>query len=92
VGEPSDEWPAFVCVTTGVGQRGWIPSRILRQEGKIGPVRKGYDTTTLNPPIVDVLQVINENEEGGWLWCRDSRSRTGRFPENHLEISEPAPS
>lgn len=89
VGERSDEWPAFVFITTSHRQRGWIPSRILRREGTSGHVRKGYDTTTLDPRVGEELEVITEDVEGGWLWCRDARSRVGWFPKNHLDIGEP---
>jgi hypothetical protein len=84
VGERSEEWPAFVFVTAEGGEQGWVPARILRIEGTTGRVLLGYDTTTLNPEIGDELEAIEEDVEGGWLWCRDSQSRTGWFPKNHL--------
>jgi hypothetical protein len=85
VGQGSDEWPAFVFVTADGEQKGWVPARILRIEGTKGRVLLGYDTTSLDPEIGDELEAIEEDVEGGWLWCRDSRSRTGWFPKNHLE-------
>ncbi|MFZ0892561.1 MAG: SH3 domain-containing protein [Thermoplasmata archaeon] len=85
VGEQSDEWPAFVLVTMKDGAVGWIPSRILRIEGKTGDVMADYDTTSLDPLLGEELQVISEDREGGWLWCRDSQSQLGWFPQNHVE-------
>ena len=85
VGEQSDEWPAFVLVTTKEATVGWIPSRILRIQGKTGQVLTDYDTTSLDPIMGEELQVISEDREGGWLWCRDSQSRLGWFPQNHVE-------
>jgi hypothetical protein len=88
VGEQSDEWPAFVFVIKGARARGWIPSRILRIQGKTGLVIEGYDTTTLDPEVGEELAIIEEDLEGGWVWCRDSLSRVGWFPRNHLQVGE----
>jgi hypothetical protein len=86
VGEQSDEWPAFVLVTARDATVGWIPSRILRIRGTTAQVLADYDTTSLDPLIGDELEVISEDREGGWLWCRDSHSRLGWFPQNHVEV------
>ncbi len=86
VGDQSDEWPAFVLVTTKDASVGWIPSRILGINGRSGHVLAQYDTTSLDPTVGEELAVISEDVEGGWFWCRDSHSRLGWFPKNHVEI------
>ncbi|MGA8303833.1 MAG: SH3 domain-containing protein [Thermoplasmata archaeon] len=86
VGETSDEWPAFVLVTTKDVKAGWIPSRILRIEGRSGRVLVEYDTTSLDPAVGEELSVISEDVEGGWFWCRDSQGRLGWFPKSHVEM------
>jgi hypothetical protein len=88
VGERSDEWPAFVLVTTTDAKVGWIPSRLLRIYGRAGEVLADYDTTTLDPVVGEELSVISEDVEGGWLWCEDSQSRLGWFPRSHVEVTE----
>jgi hypothetical protein len=88
VGERSDEWPTFVLITTKDARVGWIPSRILRINGRTGIVLADYDTTSLDPTVGEKLVVISEDVEGGWLWCRDSQSRLGWFPKNHVETGE----
>jgi hypothetical protein len=89
VGETSDEWPAFVLVTTQDAKVGWIPSRMLRMDGRAGRVLAEYDTTSLDPVLGEELTVISEDVEGGWFWCRDSHARLGWFPKSHVEIVDP---
>jgi hypothetical protein len=91
VGERSDEWPAFVMAATADGRRGWVPARILRVDGSMGHARKGFDTTSLDPEVGEELEVVTEDVEGGWLWCRDSHARAGWFPKSHLEVSDGTP-
>jgi hypothetical protein len=85
VGEQSDEWPAFILITTNEAKRGWIPARLLQISSTTGRVLGEYDTTSLDPAIGDELAVISEDLEGGWLWCRDSQSHLGWFPRSHVE-------
>jgi uncharacterized protein YgiM (DUF1202 family) len=80
----SDERPAFVLVTGGKGQKGWVPERYLRRRGKKSIATRGYDTTTLDPPKGEVLTVIEEDLESGWVWCRDQSGSVGWFPIDHL--------
>jgi hypothetical protein len=88
VGERSDEWPAFVLVTTEDAKVGWVPSRMLRISGSAGRVLVEYDTTSLDPVLGEELSVLSEDVEAGWLWCADSQSRHGWFPKNHVETVE----
>lgn len=77
--EKSDRWPAFVLVINGKGGRGWVPARYLKPDGERAVATRGYDTTTLNPSEGDLLTVLDEDAESGWLWCRDKDGALGWF-------------
>lgn len=85
--EKSNSWPAFVLVLNKNGGRGWVPKRFLKYEigGKKASVIKGYDTTTLNPSKGETLTVLEEDREGGWVWCRSKDGKEGWFAIDHLE-------
>ncbi len=83
--ESSERWPAFVLVVNRAGGRGWVPERHLRQEGKAAVAIRAYDTTTLNPSRGDVLTVLEEDQESGWLWCRDPTGREGWFAVDSVD-------
>ena len=84
----SEEWPAFVLVTNKKGDRGWVPERYLRRRGKTAIATTGYDTTTLDPSEGEVLTVIEEDKESGWMWCRDNTGNLGWFAIDHLAQSD----
>jgi len=77
--EESERWPAFVLVVNERGDRGWVPERYLKRQGKKALAIRRYDTTTLDPSKDDFLTVLEEDRESGWLWCRDSRGKEGWF-------------
>ncbi len=77
--ETSARWPAFVLVANRAGGRGWVPNRYLQREGKEAIATQAYDTTTLNPSRGEILTVLEEDRESGWLWCRDANEREGWF-------------
>jgi uncharacterized protein YgiM (DUF1202 family) len=83
--DTSAEWPAFVLVTDKRGGRGWVPERYLRREGKRAVATRRYDTTTLDPSEGEMLTVIEEDLESGWVWCRDAKGKTGWFAMDHLK-------
>jgi hypothetical protein len=80
----SATWPAFVLVMKGDGERGWVPERYLRRNGRDAVAARRYDTTTLNPARDEILTVIESDVESGWLWCRDERGHVGWFAINRL--------
>lgn len=80
----SATWPAFVLVMKGDGERGWVPERYLRRSGREAVALLRYDTTTLDPGRDEILTVIEPDDEGGWLWCRDASGKIGWFPINRL--------
>lgn len=83
--DQSGAWPAFVLVVNEKGERGWVPRRHLRLQGEKAVAVRPYDTATLNPPVGEVLTVIEEDVESGWFWCRDRGGSLGWFAIDHLE-------
>ena len=45
-----------------------------------GIVRTAYDTTELPAQPGDVLDVLEEDVQSGWLWCRNREGREGWVP------------
>lgn len=80
----SKEWPEFVLVLNGKGERGWVPARYLKHQEKGALAIKRYDTTTLNPLEGEMLEIVEEDLTSGWLWCRDRNGRLGWFAMDHL--------
>ncbi|WP_198939474.1 MULTISPECIES: SH3 domain-containing protein [Pseudofrankia] len=80
VGGRDTDWPAFVFVTTARGS-GWVPGRHLSGTAA-GPatVVTPYDTTELPTEVGQALDVLAEDPESGWLWCRDTSGREGWVP------------
>jgi len=80
VGGLDDEWPAFRwCEAGGVG--GWVPDRHLRALGDgRAVVERAYDTTELAADPGDDLEVVERDDESGWLRCRDARGAEGWIP------------
>ena len=79
VGKRDDDWPEFVFVTTESGS-GWVPARHLGIEGDRGVVRTPYDTTELPTEVGDVLEVVVEDQQSGWVWCQDPNGDEGWVP------------
>jgi uncharacterized protein YgiM (DUF1202 family) len=77
--EMSERWPAFVLVVNERGNRGWVPLRYLKREGKKAVATRRYDTTTLDPVKGETLTVLEEDTESGWLWCQDPTGKKGWF-------------
>ncbi len=65
--EKSEQWPTFVLVVNERGGRGWVRERYLKRKGKKAVALKEYDTTTLSPSAGEVLIVLEEDNESGWL-------------------------
>lgn len=89
VGERDGDWPEFVYVTTADGGgSGWVPGRFLSETAGRAVVRTAYDTTELPTVAGDVLEVLGEDRQSGWLWCRAAAGREGWVPVSTLD--EPA--
>lgn len=83
VGDRDTEWPAFVFVTTDTGS-GWVPSRHLHIDGSTALVRVGYDTTELPATVGEELEIVLDDPESGWAWCRAGDGREGWVPHRAL--------
>lgn len=79
VGDRDQEWPEFVFVTTGEGA-GWVPARHLSQSSGHAVVIDAYDTTELPTVVGEHLEVVREDNESGWLWCRSAAGQQGWVP------------
>ncbi len=83
VGERDTEWPAFVFVTHPNGS-GWVPGRFLETSGTVGTVVTGYDTTELSLRSGEIVEVVRDDLESGWSWCRTDNGREGWIPHRVL--------
>lgn len=83
VGARDTEWPAFVFVTTEHGT-GWVPARHLDIDGSAGTVRVGYDTTELPASSGEIVDLVADDPESGWSWCRNADGREGWVPRRVL--------
>jgi hypothetical protein len=90
IGKRDPDWPAFVFVTTPTGS-GWVPSRHLSADAGEAEVLTGYDTTELPTAVGQVLEVVERDDESGWLWCRAEGVREGWVPVRTLEPIAPEP-
>lgn len=73
------DWPEFVFVHAAGGS-GWVPARHLSATGGPATVTTPYGTAELPTDKGDVLEVLEEDAESGWLWCRGARGREGWVP------------
>ena len=85
VGDRDTEWPAFVFVTASHGT-GWVPARHLDVDGSVGVVCAGYDTTELPAVTGDTVDVVEDDPESGWSWCRNADGREGWIPHRVLTV------
>lgn len=83
VGDREAEWPAFVFVTARWGA-GWIPARHIDIDGASGTVRVAYDTTELSTSRGEMVDVIRDDPDSGWSWCRNADGGEGWVPHRAL--------
>jgi SH3 domain len=86
VGGRDADWPAFVFVTTAQGS-GWVPSRYLSTDVGRAVVETPYNTTELATRSGEILEVIDRDDESGWLWCRSTDGREGWVPSRSVEAA-----
>jgi uncharacterized protein YgiM (DUF1202 family) len=84
------EWPAFVFVAAARGS-GWVPSRHLSADEGTAVVETPYDTTELATTGGEILEVVDRDDESGWLWCRSGDGREGWVPSRSVESPRPGP-
>ena len=85
VGDRDTEWPEFVFVTAADGT-GWVPARHLSGSSGSAVVRTDYDTTELATELGETLQVLAEDQQSGWAWCRSGAGREGWVPLKSVDV------
>lgn len=85
--ERESKWPGWVWAISQNGTAGWIPARILKQEGAIGRIIEHYNATELTVRVGTELTF--SREESGWLWCTTPKGNSGWVPLENVEIFEP---
>jgi len=83
VGRRSPDWPAFVFVTSALGE-GWVPSRHLTAEEGMATVVAQYDTTELSVAAGETVEVLKRDDASGWWWCRGEAGDEGWVPRSVL--------
>lgn len=71
-------------VTASVGT-GWVPARHLSAAFGTAVVRTAYDTTELPTRVGEDLDILAEDLQSGWLWCRSGDGRQGWVPIKTVE-------
>jgi variant SH3 domain-containing protein len=56
----------------------------LRPRGAV--VRTAYDTTELPAEVGDTLDVVVEDLQSGWVWCRSRHGDEGWVPVRALDL------
>ena len=86
VGRRDTDWPAFVFITAAGGS-GWVPSRYLSADTGPAVVETPYNTTELATSSGEILEVVDRDDESGWLWCRSTDGREGWLPNRTVEAT-----
>jgi hypothetical protein len=87
-GERDTQWPAFVFVTAASGE-GWVPSRHLSSDVGTVEVITAYDTTELELPAGEEVEIVSRDDESGWWWCRRRDGAEGWVPASVLTPIDP---
>jgi hypothetical protein len=85
VGTRDTEWPAFVFVTAERGS-GWVPARHIDTTSSPPTMRATYDTQELPASEGETVQLVLDDPESGWAWCRDADGREGWLPHRALTL------
>lgn len=83
IGERDTEWTAFIFVT-GPRGAGWVPARHIDIHGATGTVLTAYNTTELPASDGETVEVLSDDRESGWAWCRNLSGREGWIPHRVL--------
>jgi hypothetical protein len=78
-------WPAFVFVIADNGE-GWVPSRHLDAGSGPATVIAPYDTTELATTAGQVLTVVTQDVQSGWIWVRAADGQEGWVPDETVEL------
>lgn len=85
----TDIWennPAWVWVwcTDQREKSGWVPKKIIQMEadGQTGTTHIAYHARELTVTAGQELTI--EQEESGWVWCRNQQGKCGWVPISHM--------
>jgi hypothetical protein len=87
VGRRDTDWPAFVFVTAEAGS-GWVPARHLSSDNGEAVVTEPYNTQELATFEGQIVEVVERDDESGWLWCRSGDGSEGWVPCAKLDEVE----
>jgi len=62
-----------------------MPARYLSRPSDSATVLQAYETTELGTEVGDVLDVVEVDRPGGWLWCRSATAEEGWVPSNTVD-------
>ena len=57
-----------------------MPARHIAIDGSVGTVITAYDTTELPATSGETGEVLVDDSESGWSWCRNADGREGWIP------------
>ncbi|MBF4696077.1 SH3 domain-containing protein [Fusibacter ferrireducens] len=85
--EESDEdgdWAGWIFCK-GNSLEGWVPTQIIKKEGKIGKVLENYDATEFDLTIGEII--ISDKELNGWIYGikKNSDGLKAWAPLNHIQ-------
>jgi len=83
IGEVDEDNGAWAWCTGPSGKGGWMPRAYFEGDGENGTALRDYDATELSVEAGEELTVLEE--EGGWVWARDSGGRFGWVPLECVE-------
>jgi len=86
LGKRDTEWPAFVFVTARDGS-GWVPFRHVDTTSSPPRMRTAYDTQEIPASEGEVVHLLRDDPESGWVWCRKTDGREGWLPHRALELN-----
>lgn len=88
--ETWEDNPAWLWVwcTNRRGKSGWVPKNIvqLSTDGRTGMTSISYNAVELT--VAAGQELVIEDEESGWFWCRDRQGRFGWVPISHVAALE----
>ncbi|MCL1900255.1 MAG: hypothetical protein FWG11_07085 [Promicromonosporaceae bacterium] len=85
-GADDGAWPAFVPIESARGEAGWVPERYLSAGRPEAMVTVECNTTELPAIAGEELELLVDDAESGWSWCRNASGREGWIPNRNLGL------
>lgn len=82
VGRRDDEWLGWVWCETQAGVGGWMPERLLDENGY---TREAYTARELTVPAG--VEVTLYQLESGWYWATAADGQSGWIPASHVAVA-----